>query len=312
MSSIWNNRISVSIFGESQDPTAGITISGLPAGEFIDAEEVSSFMARRYPSALRNSSQPCIQASPHIISGVLNERTTGAPLCALIQNAEIRHIEYPVEVPTDRVGTSDYTGTVRYRGYTDVMYLDKFTDRLTAPLCFAGAVCGQILERRGIYTGAHILQLHNIKDNPFDPVNISRDGVISVRSKDFPVIHDKKGWDMLADVEKARETGVVMADMLSELVERHPSIGEVRSIGLFGVIELVRDRKTKTPMAPYNGSSPEMAALRKYLLDHGVFVNTHWHTILVIPPLIITSEQLAEAMAVFDQALQITDAAVQE
>ncbi|HPY83461.1 chorismate synthase [Ruminococcus sp. XPD3002] len=207
MSSIWNNRISVSIFGESQDPTAGITISGLPAGEFIDAEEVSSFMARRYPSALRNSSQPCIQASPRIISGVLNERTTGAPLCALIQNAEIRHIEYPVEVPTDRVGTSDYTGTVRYRGYTDVMYLDKFTDRLTAPLCFAGAVCGQILERRGIYTGAHILQLHNIKDNPFDPVNISRDGVISVRSKDFPVIHDKKGWDMLADVEKARETG---------------------------------------------------------------------------------------------------------
>jgi len=113
-------------------------------------------------------------------------------------------------------------------------------------------------------------------------------------------------------VEKARETGVVMADMLSELVERHPSIGEVRSIGLFGVIELVRDRKTKTPMAPYNGSSPEMTALRKYLLDHGVFVNTHWHTILVIPPLIITSEQLAEAMAVFDQALQITDAAVQE
>ncbi len=111
-------------------------------------------------------------------------------------------------------------------------------------------------------------------------------------------------------VEKARETGAVMADMLSELVERHPSVGDVRSIGLFGVIELVRDRKTRTPMAPFNGSSPEMSALRKYLLDHGVFVYTHWHTILVIPPLVITPDQLAEGMAVFDQALTITDAAV--
>jgi taurine--2-oxoglutarate transaminase len=111
-------------------------------------------------------------------------------------------------------------------------------------------------------------------------------------------------------VEKARETGAVMAEMLAELVERHPSVGEVRSIGLFGVIELVRDRKNKTPMAPFNGTSPEMTALRKFILDQGVFVYTHWHTILVIPPLIITPEQLAEGMSVFDRALKITDEAV--
>lgn len=111
-------------------------------------------------------------------------------------------------------------------------------------------------------------------------------------------------------VEKARETGAIMAEMLAELVERHPSVGEVRSIGLFGVIELVRDRVNRTPMAPFNSASPEMIALRRYLLDHGVFVYTHWHTILVIPPLIITPDQLAEGLAVFDQALKITDDAV--
>ncbi len=111
-------------------------------------------------------------------------------------------------------------------------------------------------------------------------------------------------------VEKARETGAVMAEMLAELVERHPSVGEVRSIGLFGAIELVRDRTRKTPMAPYNGTSPEMTALRKYLLEHGVFLYTHWHTVLIIPPLVITPEQLAEGVAVIDQALKITDAAV--
>ncbi len=111
-------------------------------------------------------------------------------------------------------------------------------------------------------------------------------------------------------VEKARATGQVMADMLAELVERHPSVGEVRSIGLFGIIELVRDRKTREPLAPYNGSSPEMAAYKKYLLDHGVYQSVHWHTALLLPPLIITPEQLAEGFAIIDKALDITDQAV--
>jgi len=105
--------------------------------------------------------------------------------------------------------------------------------------------------------------------------------------------------------------GANLRRLLSDLGEQHPSVGEVRSIGLFGAIELVRDRRTREPMAPYNGSSPEMTALRQSLLDQGVFVYTHWHTILIIPPLIITEEQLTEGFAALDQALRITDAAVE-
>lgn len=111
-------------------------------------------------------------------------------------------------------------------------------------------------------------------------------------------------------IDKAAATGQVMADMMAELKDRHPSIGETRSIGLFGILELVRDRKTKEPMAPFNGGSVEMTALKKFLLDHGVFAYTHWHTLLLIPPLIISPEQLAEGFAVIDEALQITDRAV--
>lgn len=111
-------------------------------------------------------------------------------------------------------------------------------------------------------------------------------------------------------VQRAAETGQVMADLLAELVERHPSVGEVRSIGLFGVIELVRDRATRQPLAPFDATSPEMTAIRKFLLDHGVFVYTHWHTILVIPPLIISPEELQEGFEVLDRALLIGDAAV--
>jgi taurine--2-oxoglutarate transaminase len=111
-------------------------------------------------------------------------------------------------------------------------------------------------------------------------------------------------------VEHAAGMGKVLKRMLTDLGEAHPSVGEVRNIGLFGILELVKDRKTKEPMAPWNGSSPEMAALKKYCLDHGLFLYTHWHTVLIIPPLIITEEQLQEGFSVLDKALEITDQAV--
>jgi taurine---2-oxoglutarate transaminase len=98
--------------------------------------------------------------------------------------------------------------------------------------------------------------------------------------------------------------------MLKDLGEAHPSVGEVRNIGLFGIIELVKNQKTKEPMAPWNGSSPEMAAFRKACLDAGLYLYTHWHTVLIIPPLIIDEAQLKEGFAVLDKALGITDRAV--
>jgi adenosylmethionine-8-amino-7-oxononanoate aminotransferase len=111
-------------------------------------------------------------------------------------------------------------------------------------------------------------------------------------------------------VEHAAGMGKVLKRMLTDLGEAHPSVGEVRNIGLFGILELVKDRKTKEPMAPWNGSSPEMTALKKYCLDHGLFLYTHWHTVLIIPPLIITEEQLKEGFEILDKALEITDQAV--
>jgi len=108
-------------------------------------------------------------------------------------------------------------------------------------------------------------------------------------------------------VEKAKSTGQVMAEMMAELVDRHPSVGEVRSIGMFGAIELVKNRETREPAAPFGGSSTEMTALKKYLLEKGLFLYTHWNLLLIIPPLIMTEEQLAEGFAIIDEGLVITD-----
>ena len=111
-------------------------------------------------------------------------------------------------------------------------------------------------------------------------------------------------------VEKARESGEILKGMLQDLKEKHRSVGDVRSIGLFAAIEVVKNRHTKEPAAPFGGSSPEMSALHQFLLDNGVYLSTHWNIILLIPPLIITQAQLAEGMSLIDQALNITDKAV--
>jgi taurine--2-oxoglutarate transaminase len=111
-------------------------------------------------------------------------------------------------------------------------------------------------------------------------------------------------------IDHAAAMGSVLHLLLTDLMETHPSVGEVRSIGMFGIIELVKNRKTKEPMAPWNSMSLEMATFRKYCLDHGLYIYTHWHTVLVIPPLIISEEQLREGCFVLSKALELTDKAV--
>ncbi len=111
-------------------------------------------------------------------------------------------------------------------------------------------------------------------------------------------------------VERAKRTGRVMAELLADLAKRHPSVGAVRSIGLFGVIELIRNRKTRQPMAPFNGAAPEMAALGKFFRQEGLFTIVRWNFFFTNPPLIITEEQLREAFGIVDRGLEITDKAV--
>jgi taurine--2-oxoglutarate transaminase len=108
-------------------------------------------------------------------------------------------------------------------------------------------------------------------------------------------------------LEHVEAVAPVFRRHLIELGESHPSVGDARSIGLFGALELVRNRKTRDPIAPFNTTSQEMKTLQAYLLDHGIYLHTHWSTVLLIPPLIITEAQLAEAFKVIDKALEITD-----
>ena len=111
-------------------------------------------------------------------------------------------------------------------------------------------------------------------------------------------------------VERAQERGRLMASLLAELEAKHPSVGAVRSIGLFGVVELVRNRATREPMAPFNGTSPEMAALGRFFREQGFFTFVRWNYFFTNPPLSISEDELREGFAIVDRALAITDQAV--
>lgn len=112
-------------------------------------------------------------------------------------------------------------------------------------------------------------------------------------------------------IERARELGPVLARHHQDLKARHPSVGAVRNIGLFGVIDLVRRRDPYTPMTSYNGDSDEMKAIRAFVRDQGMFTMFHWNSIDTNPPLCVTEDQLAEGFAIIDRALDIADQAVQ-
>src|SRR5467141_282767 len=111
-------------------------------------------------------------------------------------------------------------------------------------------------------------------------------------------------------IENARRMGAILKDLGAQLQAKHPSVGAVRSIGLFGIVELVRSRKTRQPMAPFNGTSEEMAALGRFFREHGLYTLVRWNTFYTNPPLCINEQQLREAWAIIDKGLEITDKAV--
>jgi len=111
-------------------------------------------------------------------------------------------------------------------------------------------------------------------------------------------------------IDNAKNMGAILKDLLADLQAKHPSVGAVRSIGLFGIVELIRSRKTRQPLAPFNGTSDEMAALGRFFREQGLYTFVRWNTFFTNPPLCINEQQLREAFAILDRGLFITDKAV--
>ncbi|TML88657.1 MAG: aminotransferase class III-fold pyridoxal phosphate-dependent enzyme [Actinobacteria bacterium] len=111
-------------------------------------------------------------------------------------------------------------------------------------------------------------------------------------------------------VENSAEMGVVFADKLRDLQEKHPAIGDVRGLGCFWGIELVKNRETREPLVPFNASGEAfapVARVAKAALERGLYLMTHWNVIIVAPPLTVTRDEIDEGIGILDEALSIAD-----
>jgi len=108
-------------------------------------------------------------------------------------------------------------------------------------------------------------------------------------------------------IENAQKMGALMTELMQEMTEKHPCVGVTRNIGLFGIFELVKSRTTMEPLAPFNGTSPQMAALGKELRAGGLFTLVRWNTFFTNPPLCITEAEMREGFATIDRALTVVD-----
>ncbi len=111
-------------------------------------------------------------------------------------------------------------------------------------------------------------------------------------------------------VENAADVGGYLGEQLRGLQAGHPAIGEVRGLGCFWGVELVKNRDTREMLVPYNASgdaAAPVARLAKAALDRGLYLMTHWNVILVVPPLTVTREEVDEGIAILDEVLAIAD-----
>ena len=237
MSSTYGEKIKISVFGESHGGGIGVVIDGLPAGEAIDFDAVLAQMARRAPGRDKTATPRKESDLPRVLSGMLGDVLTGAPLCAVIENTNTRSQDYGDLLAKPRPGHSDYTAYIKYHGANDIRGGGHFSGRITAPLVFAGAVCRQLLERRGIQIAAHIQSVGSIHDKPFDPVAVPSALIKRLNASSFALIDESAEEAVRAEIEAARLAQDSVGGTIECAVTGLPAgVGEPMFDGLEGAI----------------------------------------------------------------------------
>lgn len=207
MSSSYGENLHLTIFGQSHSPAIGMTLEGIPAGEQIDFEALQRFLERRAPGRNAYSTARKEADAPEFLSGLRGDTTCGVPLTAIIRNGDTRSKDYAPFSAVPRPGHADYTANVKYFGHQDYAGGGHFSGRLTAPLCIAGGVCLQILQRRGIEVISRIKAIGDVED----PSPLSA----STAEKAFPTVDEAAGEAMQAAIAQAKAQG----DSLGGVIE---------------------------------------------------------------------------------------------
>ena len=204
MSSTYGERFRFTIFGQSHSPAIGVTMEGLPAGFAVDFDQLQAFLSRRAPGKSPTATARKEADLPEFVSGLVGNVTCGAPLTAIIRNTNTRSGDYDNLRDCPRPGHADFTAQARYGGFQDVAGGGHFSGRLTAPLCIAGGICLQLLERMGVTVAAHIRSIENVHDDPFDPALVDEAQLRALLQKPFPVLRDSAAGEMEQAILRAK------------------------------------------------------------------------------------------------------------
>ncbi len=204
MSCSFGEKFKITIFGQSHSEAIGVVIDNVPAGIKLDTEKIAKFMARRAPGQNAYSTARKESDIPEIVSGLVDGITCGAPICAIIKNSDRHSKDYSKLKSLPRPSHSDFAAYMKHSGFNDIRGGGNFSGRMTAPMCFAGAIAMQILEEKGVCIGAHIEKIAGVCDTRLNPVQISADALNAVKAKAFPLIDDSVKDEMLAKIEAAR------------------------------------------------------------------------------------------------------------
>lgn len=157
--SSYGDNIRVTIFGASHAPAVGVTVEGIPAGERIDLERLRAFLARRAPGRSELATGRKEPDEPEFLSGLADGVTDGSPLKAVIRNTDVRRQDYEAIRTIPRPGHADYTAWAKYGDEADRSGGGRFSGRMTAPLCIAGGICIQLLEKEGVIIRARAVEI---------------------------------------------------------------------------------------------------------------------------------------------------------
>lgn len=205
MSSEFGKLLRISVFGQSHGKAIGVNIDGLPAGESIDMDALNAFLARRRPGTSPLSTSRKEKDQPVFLSGLVDNVTCGAPLCAIIENQDPHSPDYANLIDKPRPSHADYTAWVKWDGHADMRGGGHFSGRLTAPLCIAGGIAKQILARQGIHVGAHLASVGTEQDAAF-PLYPTQELFDTIARKPFPVVDDTCGARMQELILRTRES----------------------------------------------------------------------------------------------------------
>lgn len=205
MASVYGNVLHLSIFGQSHSPAIGCSLDGIPAGIPVDMEELQSFLDRRAPGRDKTATARREADTAHLIAGVVDGHTSGAPIAGIIENTNTRSKDYSGLRRTPRPGHADFAARIKYGNFHDVAGGGHFSGRLTAPLCIAGGIAIQALRTQGVEIMAHVAQIGGISDLPMDDMVYREVDRKAILSNSLPCVDGAAADRMREEVLSARD-----------------------------------------------------------------------------------------------------------